>query len=142
MTHLLLSLILLICAIYFFVKVSAPTLQECTSSHAVGIVGTMGIGDSEGLYPYDRSVMATGGSEGDMSGSGRGSVREGGGGRGSGGGGEYAWPTTPEEYAVFALRLQREQNMRDIFKRQTHQKTGDESHGDQLVHFCRRLKNN
>jgi hypothetical protein len=57
--------------------VSAPTLQECTNSHAIGI--------AESLQLKILSFPS------------------------------FSWPTTPEEYAVFAMRLAREPQLRLYF---------------------------
>ena len=61
----------------------------------------------------------------------------------SSGRGIVPWPTTSEEYAVFALHLQREQKMRNIFKsKRNRRKRNGTSHGDQFIQFCDRLTHN
>lgn len=54
----------------------------------------------------------------------------------------YQWPTTPEEYAVFALRLHRDRKLRNIFQKTNHDiKIYDKSHGDQFIEFSHKLLN-
>jgi hypothetical protein len=53
---------------------------------------------------------------------------------------QYQWPTTPEEYAVFALRLNRDKDLRNIFQKKNHNvKIYDTSHGDQFIDFSLKL---
>ena len=206
--------------------VSAPALQECTNSHAIGLSIAMGIGDEKGIgtmpvvnsksggtrsgygstghmdqehlisaHEWDEEevyvdqsnhhqkqppVVGTpshvnipnleqeevlsslskesdqnnGGTEGDVSTAGQGQ-RTDQGGEIHVGQGKYAWPSTAEEYAVFALRLQMEHDLRAAFVRPTKPtitsddgSNGDKTdgsskemlrHGDQVYDFIRRL---
>ena len=210
--------------------VSAPALQECTNSHAIGLSIAMGIGDEEGVglmpvvnsktgearsgygstghmdqehlisaHEWDDEEMYmdrshhqqkqppmvdisknvdtldlgqeevplsnetdqnSGSMEGDVSTAGPGQ-RTDKGGNIHPGQGKYAWPSTAEEYAVFALRLQMEHDLRAAFVRPKQPATTmdddhniiqvdrmDRSsgrlkemprHGDQVYDFIRRL---
>ena len=204
--------------------VSAPALQECTNSHAIGLSMAMGIGDKEGVglmriinsktggtssgygspghmdqehlisaHEWDDEEMYAdrshqqkssspnvrnppdvgqeavslsnesdqnhGSIEGDVNTNGQ-SIEKGGDVQG-GGQGKYAWPSTAEEYAVFALRLQMEHDLRAAFVRPKSPATlsndggysnqanrfdhsSEKSkeiprHGDQVYDFIRRL---
>jgi hypothetical protein len=85
--------------------VSAPSLQECTNSHAIGI--------AESLQLKILSLPS------------------------------FSWPTTPEEYAVFAMRLAREPQLRLYFDPR-HGKASDSliKHSDlgsQILSFSSKL---
>jgi hypothetical protein len=90
--------------------VSAPKLQECTNSHAVGISELLQL----------QLVNET----------------------------SFLWPTTSEEYAVFAMRLARDPHLRLLFDpRQTHGFGGritafnrHSNHGQELFSFCSTLR--
>lgn len=139
--------------------VSAPALQECTNSHAVGIAAALGLGGKEGLGVPQPSAAAEWDTEhlieaewGDLPPD---PAQEGSDGHGSGdgqshrqagahtGGGRYSWPTTAEEYAVFALRLQMEADLRAAFRRPPSRNdtalAAEPQHGDQLFDFLDRL---
>lgn len=81
--------------------ISAPHLQECTNSHAIGIAKSIG------LKPNN-----------------------------------IEWPTSIEEYAVMALRLQSDISFRQNFVRSNvKEKLKHGNHGIQLLNFIKRLKN-
>jgi hypothetical protein len=145
-----------------------PALQECTNSHAVGLAAALGLGGAEGLgdplpsatagwdtehlidaewgdLPPDPAAADGAASESSSSGGGGGggdghSHRQGG---SHTGGGRYAWPTTAEEYAVFALRLQMEHDLRATFRRPAGRNdtvlAAASRHGDELFDFVDRL---
>ena len=77
---------------------SAPSLQECTHSHTVGIANALRIGL----------------------------------------GSPEKWPSTAEEYAVLALRLQREKALRALFRPVDHSKS-TVSYSLQLIQFARNI---
>ena len=47
----------------------------------------------------------------------------------------FAWPVTPEEYAVFAMRLQREYGLRSMFNPREN-RVGFGNHGKQIISFA------
>jgi hypothetical protein len=58
----------------------------------------------------------------------------------------FSWPATPEEYAVFAMRLPRETYLRSLFtQKRRNPSTNSEStslavsHADQFFKFCFQL---
>jgi len=85
--------------------VSAPHLQECTNSYAVGVAQSLK------LELVNQN--------------------------------SFSWPTTAEEYAVFAMRLAREPHLRKLFDPR-HAKTSrqlqkDADHASQLLSFALQL---
>jgi hypothetical protein len=133
--------------------VSAPALQECTAAHAQGLAHLLGV-------PFGRRIPA--GAEATSFSSTSSSARAGtkGGGAGAavtddfderGAHSELAeqaeeWPATREEYAVLALRLQREAPLRSKLTpapREGEEGRGygdeDGTHGDQVAAFLLRL---
>lgn len=85
--------------------VSAPKLQECTNSHAIGIVESLQL-------PLVTSPS-------------------------------FSWPTTPEDYAVFAMKLAREPYLRTLFNprhgKNMNSLVKHSDHGLQLLTFCSKL---
>jgi hypothetical protein len=73
--------------------VSAPSLQECTNSHVVSLMKSLGI-------PFVNNEE---------------------------------WPTTSEEYAVLAIRLHSDENLRSQYV--PVQKLPHSFHGDELLSF-------
>ena len=47
----------------------------------------------------------------------------------------FVWPATPEEYAVFAMRLQREYGLRSMFATKDN-RVGFGNHGKQIISFA------
>jgi glycosyltransferase involved in cell wall biosynthesis len=76
--------------------VSAPALQECTNSHALGIAKAFNLGIAE--------VEA-----------------------------KEFWPKNSEEFAVIAMRLAREQKLRQLYVPKTSHMS---DHGAQVLSFC------
>jgi hypothetical protein len=47
----------------------------------------------------------------------------------------FDWPSTPEEYAVLAMRLPRDVNLRSLFARNSFKSLGKSRHADELLKF-------
>ena len=124
--------------------VSAPMLQECASSHTPGLAVGLGIPFAVQQLQQGRAGQQQQQQQG-------------------GGGGEVLplmsgsatpWPTTPEEYAVLALRLHRELALHRSFMpapipapipnpaTASSSSASPNSHGDQIVNFLLTLTMN
>jgi hypothetical protein len=128
--------------------ITAYALQECTNSHAYNIAQHLGI-----MHPSDSSTDKAYSSHARVNAGSSSSDREGR--RGKGRSNDYGddvndddkqslYPSTPEEYAVLAIRLQTEPRLRlglqsgnkqRIVEMVRNSKTGPSTHGLQLVQF-------